>query len=54
MGEVILIGDDIRIKVVESRNGMVRFGIIAPRHVPVHRAEVYRRIQEAQKRKEQS
>ncbi|BDM24298.1 carbon storage regulator CsrA [Pseudomonas sp. NPDC089428] len=48
VGEVITIGDDIRIKVVESRNGMVRFGVEAPRKVPVHRAEVYRRIKAAQ------
>jgi len=47
VGEVITIGDDIRIKVVESRNGMVRFGVEAPRTVMVHRAEVYRRIKEA-------
>ena len=27
IGEVITIGDDIRIKVVETRNGVVRFGV---------------------------
>ncbi|MEN5303540.1 MULTISPECIES: carbon storage regulator CsrA [unclassified Pseudomonas] len=48
IGEVITIGDDIRIKVVESHNGMVRFGVDAPRKVPVHRAEVYRRIKAGQ------
>jgi len=47
VGEVITIGDNIRIKVVDSRNGMVRFGVEAPRKVMVHRAEVYRRIKEA-------
>ncbi|WP_054886406.1 carbon storage regulator CsrA [Pseudomonas sp. NBRC 111130] len=47
IGEVITIGDDIRIKVVETRNGVVRFGVDAPRKVPVHRAEVYRRIKAA-------
>jgi len=51
VGEVITIGDDIRIKVVESRNGMVRFGVEAPRKVSVHRAEVYRRIKAAAERK---
>ncbi|MGE8113194.1 MULTISPECIES: carbon storage regulator CsrA [Pseudomonas] len=51
IGEVITIGDDIRIKVVETRNGMVRFGVDAPREVPVHRAEVYRRIKAALARK---
>jgi len=48
VGEVIMIGDDIRIMVVETRDGVVRFGVDAPREVPVHRAEVYRRIKETQ------
>ena len=51
VGEVITIGDDIRIMVVETRDGMVRFGVSAPRDVPVHRAEVYRRIKEGEVRK---
>jgi carbon storage regulator len=46
VGEIIVIGEDIRIMVVEARDGVVRFGIDAPREVPVHRAEVYKRIQE--------
>ncbi|MGO3985425.1 carbon storage regulator CsrA [Pseudomonas sp. SAS7] len=48
VGEIIVIGDDIRIMVVESRDGVVRFGVEAPREVPVHRAEVYKRIKEAE------
>ena len=44
VGEVITIGDDIQIKVVETREGTVRFGVSAPREVTVHRAEVYKRI----------
>jgi len=51
VGEVITIGDDIRIMVVETRDGMVRFGVSAPREVPVHRAEVYKRIEEGEVRK---
>ncbi|HEK1693133.1 TPA: carbon storage regulator CsrA [Pseudomonas putida] len=51
VGEVINIGDDIQIKVVETRNGMVRFGVSAPREVSVHRAEVYKRIKAGEKRK---
>ncbi|QXI49126.1 carbon storage regulator [Pseudomonas anuradhapurensis] len=47
VGQVIVIGDDIRLMVVETRDGMVRFGVDAPREVAVHRAEVYRRIKEA-------
>ena len=51
VGEVITIGDDIRIKMVDTHNGLVRFGVDAPRKVPVHRAEVYRRIKEQAERK---
>ena len=38
--ETIVIGNDIRITVVEIRGGKVRLGIEAPRDVPVHRKEV--------------
>ncbi|MFV7464024.1 carbon storage regulator [Pseudomonas shirazica] len=51
VGEIIVIGDDIRIMVVETRDGMVRFGVDGPRQVPVHRAEVYKRIKEGQQAK---
>ncbi|MGN8249211.1 carbon storage regulator CsrA [Pseudomonas sp. SMV7] len=51
VGEVIMIGDDIRLMVVEARDGVVRFGVDAPREVPVHRAEVYKRIKEARQSK---
>lgn len=46
IGELISIGDDIWIKVLDVRGNNVRFGIQAPKDVQVHRAEVYRRIQE--------
>ncbi|HEN8800906.1 carbon storage regulator CsrA [Pseudomonas sp. CM25] len=49
VGEIIVIGDDIRIMVVETRDGVVRLGIDAPREVQVHRAEVYKRIKEGEK-----
>jgi len=51
VGEIIVIGDDIRIMVVQSRDGVVRFGVEAPREVKVHRAEVYKRIKEAEQGK---
>ncbi|AIS16849.1 MULTISPECIES: carbon storage regulator CsrA [Pseudomonas] len=46
VGELISIGDDVWIKVLDVRGNTVRFGIQAPKDVEVHRAEVYRRIQE--------
>jgi carbon storage regulator len=48
--ESIIIGDDIRITVVEVRHDQVKLGITAPRDIPVHREEVYREIQEENKR----
>lgn len=42
--ESIIIGDDIKITVVEIRGDKVRLGIAAPTNVPVHREEVYEAI----------
>ena len=39
--EVIMIGDDVEITVVDIRGEKVRLGINAPAHIPVHRKEVY-------------
>jgi carbon storage regulator len=44
--ESIFIGDNIKITVVDVRGDQVKIGIDAPRHVPVHREEVYKEIQE--------
>jgi carbon storage regulator len=43
--EVIVIGDNIKVTVVEVRGDKVRLGIDAPRDVTVHRHEVYLAIQ---------
>lgn len=43
--ETIKIGDDIQVTILGVSGGQVRVGIIAPRAVPVHREEVYERIQ---------
>ena len=39
--ETIMIGDEIEITVVDIRGDKVRLGITAPRHIVVHRKEVY-------------
>ena len=46
--EAIMIGDGIKIIVVEIRGDKVRLGIEAPREVPVHRQEVYEKIKREQ------
>ena len=42
--ESLLIGDDIKITVLDIRGGQVRIGITAPDAIKVHREEVYQRI----------
>jgi carbon storage regulator len=39
--ETIIIGDNIRVTIVEVRGDKVRIGIDAPRDVAVHRQEIY-------------
>ena len=48
-GEGIIIGEDIRITVVELKSGGVRIGIDAPRELKVHRQEVFDRIKQENK-----
>jgi carbon storage regulator len=45
LGESIRIGDDVRITLVELDGRFAKIGIDAPRHVIIHREEVYGRIQ---------
>ncbi|KIL42973.1 carbon storage regulator CsrA [Jeotgalibacillus campisalis] len=45
-GEAIKIGDDIEITVISSSGDQVKLGINAPKHVDIHRKEVYLNIQE--------
>ena len=45
-GQVITIGDNIRVTIVEVRGGKVRVGIDAPRDVQVLRAELLEQTSE--------
>ena len=44
--EKITIGDDVIVNILEIKGSHVKLGVEAPRGVPVHRGEVYDRIQE--------
>ncbi len=44
--ETIVIGDDVTVTVLSIKGNQVRLGIEAPRHVEVHREEIYLQVQE--------
>ena len=46
VGEAIIIADDIKIRVLESKGGLVKLGVEAPNDIAVHREEIYLRILE--------
>ena len=46
LGEKIAIGDDITITLVEIKGTQVKLGIEAPKHIEIHRQEVYERIRQ--------
>lgn len=46
VGEEIVIGGTVRVKIVSVQNLRVKLGITAPQHVTIHRQEVHQRIEE--------
>jgi carbon storage regulator len=44
-GETVMIGDEVTVTVLGVRGDQVRVGIQAPKSIPVHRQEIYERIQ---------
>ncbi len=46
IGEAINISDDILVRILDVDGSQVRIGITAPREVPVHREEIFYRIQQ--------
>ena len=47
--EVIIVGDDIEITLVDIRGDQVKIGVSAPRSVSIHRKEIYDAIQQENK-----
>ncbi|WP_444904060.1 carbon storage regulator CsrA [Microbulbifer sp. CnH-101-E] len=44
-GENLRIGSNVSITVLEVKGNQVKIGIRAPKSLPVHREEIYRRVQ---------
>ncbi len=44
VGESIIIGDNIKIKIVNIKKNQVRVAIDAPKGISVHREEIYLKI----------
>ncbi|MCK5194078.1 MAG: carbon storage regulator CsrA [Desulfobulbaceae bacterium] len=49
-GEAIIVADNIRIQILETKAGQVKLGIEAPSHITIHREEIYQRIVEENKK----
>lgn len=48
VGESIMIGESVEVKVLGLRAGQIKIGIEAPRDLEVHREEIYERIRAEQ------
>ncbi|SFM23695.1 carbon storage regulator, CsrA [Gracilibacillus orientalis] len=46
VNEAIRIGDDIEVKIVAIEGDQIKLGISAPKHVDIHRQEIYQSIQD--------
>jgi carbon storage regulator len=45
IGETLKIGDDVDITILGIKGNQARIGIDAPKDTPIHREEIYERIQ---------
>jgi len=50
VGETIMVGDDIRVVVVDIKGRQVRVGVEAPAETKVYRGEIFDKIQEENNR----
>ena len=45
-GQSIRISNNVVVTILESNAGQVKIGVSAPNEIPIHREEIYKRIQE--------
>jgi carbon storage regulator len=48
VGESVMIGDEVTVTVLGVKGNQVRLGVNAPKHVSVHREEIFDRIKAEQ------
>ena len=48
--ESIMIGDQVKVTVVEASGGQIRLGIEAPQQIEIYREELYKEIKEENKK----
>ncbi|MDR4498607.1 MAG: carbon storage regulator CsrA [Candidatus Scalindua sp.] len=46
LGESVIIGDNIKLTVVEIGKNQIKFGVEAPKNVIIHREEVFKKIKD--------
>jgi len=48
VNETLVVGDDVTVTILSVSGNQVRIGIQAPRHVSIHREEIYEKIKRQQ------
>jgi carbon storage regulator len=48
VNEKLMVGDEVTVTVLSISGNQVRIGVNAPRHVPVHREEIYEKVKRQQ------
>jgi carbon storage regulator len=46
VGESLMIGDNVQIKLLRIDGNQVKFGIHADEHIPIHRLEIWQKVQQ--------
>ncbi len=54
IGESVIINEDITVTVLGIKGNQIRIGVDAPRHVSVHREEIYQRVKKEELEEEEA